>query len=273
MELAEVELPEALRERPSMFFCIGPHAMFSNIGNGIGRITFAPVTNFGTTIENKMPNTPEQPFERWLNEGLNEEEIKHYGTEIIAGVSRYIPQMSDAKIRNVIAGIVKSKGEVDIHGKDSSFHKRDYDGVEEGQIGWVDNAAMKLFYCLGNAKKVAEIIQKQEVAKRDIGRILNSITRDTEDGIGSHDELRERIFGQFLINYLQRNHDSKFFSTHGEEKIARQYRSTFEKKKLLLEELRQKDTSALLRPPAPSPEASSAKRVAIEKPKNLAESK
>lgn len=142
--------------------------MFSNLGNGIGRITYAPVTNFGTTSCSKMPEI----FERWLTKGLNEEETKNYGQRIIDGVASYIPAMKEAKLIQVIPGIVKSKGEVDINDKNSAFHKRDYDGVAERQIGFVENAAIKL-YCLSNARKTADLIEKQRLAKEDIREIID----------------------------------------------------------------------------------------------------
>jgi len=167
--LAEVGLPEELQDKHSMFFCVGPHAMFSNLGNGKGRITFAPITNFGTTTEDKMP----EQWERWLTEGLNAEEENQYGQTIINGVAEYIPAMQGAQLLSVIPGIVKSRGSVDISDKNSPFHKRDYSGVEEQQIGWIDNAAMKLFYCLGNAEEVVEIIKKQELARYMIRDIID----------------------------------------------------------------------------------------------------
>ena len=157
--LAEVKLPPELEKKPSMFFCVGPHAMFSNLGNGIGRITYADVTNFGTTIESEMPPL----WQSWLQHGLSEEENALFGQKIIAGVSEYIPAMAGAEIVKVIPGIVKSKGEVELSNPASAFHKRDYSGVEQRIDGWIDNAAMKLFYCLGNAKEVAQIIQNHEL--------------------------------------------------------------------------------------------------------------
>ncbi len=156
--LAEVELPESLKKKHSMFFCVGAHAMFSNLGNGIARITYADVTNHFVTTKNYMP----EKYEKWLSDGLNKEEEREYGEKIIKGVSKYIPEMAKAKLRKIMPGIVKSKGAFELRNKDSSFHKRNYSGVEERQIGWIDNASMKLFYCFGNAMEVAKIISKQE---------------------------------------------------------------------------------------------------------------
>ena len=202
--LAEVELPEALRNKHSMFFCVGPHAMFSNLGNGQGRITYAPVTNFATTTESEMPNTPDKPFKRWLTEGLNEKESKLYGQKIIDGVAEYIPAMRDAKLVAVIPGIVKSKGAMNLSSPDElsdktkPFHKRDYSGVEEQQIGWVDNSAMKLFYCLGNAEQVAAIIEKQEARKQEIRNVIDFASAGS-------DEFASKAMAHHMTYYLERN--------------------------------------------------------------------
>lgn len=194
--LAEVALPESLARKHSMFFCVGPHAMFSNMGNGIGRITYAPITNFDVTTQNEMP----EQFRRWLDEGLTEEEKQNYGSRIIEGVARYIPAMSDAQLIQVIPGIVKSKGSVTLSDRESPFHKRNYDGVEEQQIGWVDNAAMKLFYSLGNASKVSTIIAEQEKANREIGLMSAELMQSRIFDVGSPSTIVH-----FFESHLKRN--------------------------------------------------------------------
>jgi hypothetical protein len=222
--LAEVKLPEKLIKKHSMFFCVGPHAMFSNLGDGIGRITYAPVTNFGTTNKNRMPDV----FEKWLREGLDEKETRYYGQKIINGVATYIPAMKDAEIIKVIPGIVKSKGDVDINNKNSAFHKRDYDGVAERQIGWVENAAMKLFYCLGNARKTADIIDKQTLAKKDIREIVELIVSQAK----AKKTLRKKtenpqIFEQFFTNHLQK-FTSDYFETTANQNIVEEAQKLLE---------------------------------------------
>jgi hypothetical protein len=203
--LAEVELPESLQEKHSMFFCVGPHAMFSNLGNGIGRITYANITNFGTTTESKMPDD----FQKWLDHGLSKEESSEYGQKIIQGVAEYIPEMSKAKIIRVIPGIVKSKGNVELNNKDSDFHKRSYSGVEEQQIGWIDNAAMKLFYCLGNAEEVASIVSKQLVLRSNVDEASKKLALVASEKLFPNDEsqrkIPERILQSFFINHIKRN--------------------------------------------------------------------
>ena len=87
--------------------------------------------NFGATTENEMP----EQFERWLNQGLLPEKKAYYGQRIIDRVAKYIPAMKEARLRHVIPGIVKSKGSIDLEDRNSPFHKWNYDGVEEKQIG------------------------------------------------------------------------------------------------------------------------------------------
>jgi len=217
--LAEVELAEALREKHSMFFCVGPHAMFSNLGNGIGRITYAPVTNFGVTTDSQMPEI----FERWLNQGLNPEEEKEYGEKIIQGVAEYIPAMKDARLKRVIPGIVKSKGAVDLNDRQSPFHKRNYDGVEEQELRWIDNASMKLFYALENAKKVSEIVANQEASWQVIKQhhFFENISP---------------ITANFFDNYLAKNFKSEEI-LRDPEKLIRDISQTHQLKKILNDEI------------------------------------
>ncbi len=220
--LAEVELPPELHDKHSMFFCVGPHAMFSNLGGGIGRITYAPITNLGTTSESEMPEL----WQRWLSSGLEAAEVEQYGSEIVAGVSKYIPAMSGAKVRAVIPGIVKSKGGVDLHDPKSPFHKREYSGVEEQQVGWVDNSAMKLFYCLDNAKEVAEIIRKQES--------VTTVIKAMSPALAKEDIKKEKFF-QF---YLMRNFGTEVFLDGRDFKLFGELTAQAQKKAHCLQELK-----------------------------------
>lgn len=252
--LAEVEIPAELQNSHSMFFCVGPHAMFSNLGNGVGRLTYAPVTNFDTTTDIKMPEN----FERWLSSGLNEEESAEYGQKIIDGVSQYIPAMKDAKLIKVMAGIVKSKGDVQLSDKDSSFHKRNYSGVVDQQIGWVDNSAMKLFYCLDKAKNVATIINNQEEAKervtrpaikiisdnrsrkRSVSKISSQIDRESSSEDDIENEKAKKISNikrQFLTNYIQRNFEAEWLMENSVV-FYEDIRVSVELKKNIVEEIK-----------------------------------
>ncbi|MES2676691.1 MAG: FAD-dependent oxidoreductase [Pseudomonadota bacterium] len=275
--LAQIEIPKGCEEKHSMFFCVGPHAMFSNLGDGVGRVTFAPVTNFAATPKVGMPakfaklmedknlirdlrkqkDIPENAdlteqeeedlvmeyldkiIDRWLKYGLSEEEGEEYGQEIIDGAAEYMPWIKDAKLLKVIPGIVKSIGSVDIEDKNSSVHRRNYSGVEARQIGISENAAMKLFYCLGNAKEMVEIIGKEMLAKYELRKIIDFAELDKLEHSSPEAKINQKILGQFFINHLQRNFQSDDLGEGKTKKIAEDLKVGVTNKGLVLREITQ----------------------------------
>ena len=150
--LCRVSLPPLLITAPSMFFGVGAHCMFSNLDNGTGLITYAPVTNAFSSQEQQLPA-------EWLHRlryGLSSAEKDIYGEAIIDGVSFYIPAMRTCKLLHCAVGVVKSRGRVDIYDNNSSHHTREEHGVECIYPGFVNNAAMKLFYAHSNAHRTVE---------------------------------------------------------------------------------------------------------------------
>ena len=153
--LAEIELPPELHRSNSMFFCFGPHAMFTNLGNGRGNVTYAPVTNHQYHETSLTDNSKRLVYHNDI-----QEELSLKGNEIIRGASKYIPSLIDSKLIRVSAGIVKSYGQVNITSASSDFHARDYDGVQDHGNCYIENAAMKLTYCEHNADKVLSIVER-----------------------------------------------------------------------------------------------------------------
>lgn len=153
--LCEVILPESLKNSPSMFFCMGPYCMFSNMGDGRGMMTFAPKTNLEYATDVDVSDYAK----RLLAGNATWEEKNNFAQEIIAGVAQYIPAMHQAKFSDVKFGVVKTIGEVDIFNCDSQFHRRDYDGIREDEAGWISNPCMKLLYCLENANTIVQLIE------------------------------------------------------------------------------------------------------------------
>ena len=68
-----VELPESLINANSMFFCMGQHCMFSNMGNGYGMMAFAQVTNMEASSDLELS---EQTQRLLKNQATYEEKIK-----------------------------------------------------------------------------------------------------------------------------------------------------------------------------------------------------
>jgi hypothetical protein len=176
--LLEVELPETLRNANSMFFCMGPHCMFSNMGNGRGLMSYAPQTNIcDWKAGSDIPN--EAQIKRLLMQQPTEQEIQDYGNVIQSGVSQYIPQMKKAKILNTRFGIVKIPGNnADIFDCKSDIHKRDEFGVEELIPGWFENNCMKLMFFMVNGELVLERLTNR--IKND-GQILNSALKRQQE--------------------------------------------------------------------------------------------
>ncbi|RMX54267.1 hypothetical protein pdam_00025359 [Pocillopora damicornis] len=140
---------------PSMFFCMGPSCMFSNKGNRVGMLTYAPETNMAVSTSEELEPEFEHVF---LNLTENEKYAK-------AGVSKYIPKLKQAKVTKVKLGIIQTFMDEDT--MDFGFkhdphvggiYKRNYSGEEEPRPGYIINACMKLLYCFDNAEIVKDLI-------------------------------------------------------------------------------------------------------------------
>lgn len=166
--IATVQLPKELANLPSMFFCMGPFCMFSNKGNGVGMMTYAPETNLAVTSS----SCELEPQFSQIYHCLSENEKCAKGQRILAGVSKFIPQMRHAKLTKVSIGIVQTFMDEDTvdHGfkignldfihdpLKGGIAKRNYSGVEEPLPGYIINSCMKLIFCFENAELIKDII-------------------------------------------------------------------------------------------------------------------
>lgn len=200
--LAVVDLPLELQDQHSMFFCMGPFCMLSNLGNGIGMMTYAPITNVANYQESKI----DERGRKFLSGNASPEEIKHYGEAIIKGVSQWIPAIVKARLITVRFGIVKTYGDVDIFDPRSAVHSRDYFGVDSKQIGYIDNACMKLMNLSENAKLVVELFSQHLDIGKKIKTLSNSIIQKTSTKFPELLEL-------FLNHYSRRQFSSQDFSS------------------------------------------------------------
>ncbi len=178
--LVEVVLPESLKNAHSMFFCMGPHCMFSNLGDGRGMLTYAPVTNFIQSSEILVPR--DIAFFLSLNgeenlSGSLLEMVTGYGHKIVLGVSQYIPEMRNAQLLSVRFGIVVTKGSVDIFDHNSDFHIKNDNGImsDEYPIGWVNNTCMKLLYAYDNARSICGIEEEQKELRKLVAKKVAEI--------------------------------------------------------------------------------------------------
>lgn len=165
-----VKLPESLREMNSYFFCMGPHAMFSNLGNGVAAMTYAPDTSMDTSTDEVVP----ERIQRFLNGSATLDEKSRKAKAILAGVAQYIPGIAHAEIIDVYFGIVQTNGTVDIFDHKSQFNQRDYSGITVEDWGFISNACMKLMYGPENGVTVKEIVEGMKVELDALHKLFES---------------------------------------------------------------------------------------------------
>ncbi len=176
--MIEIELPpdfEKTEPVNSMFFCFGPHAAFTNTGNGKGYITFEPVTNVKDekNIEQQtMALTISAYSERLLAGKATEEEKARFGEQIIQGIVDYIPALAGAKVLSAHFGNVRTEGKVKLNDPNSLHHKRNKDDIESMAVGFIKNPSMKLLYFLEGSKKVKAIANSHLKLDKKIKRSL-----------------------------------------------------------------------------------------------------
>ncbi len=148
--LLELRLPESLVDLPSTFFCIGPFAMFSNMGHGRGMVTYAP----GTNVHAYPAGDGVAEIMRALDGHTPRAADEVLAARILAGVASFIPAMADAEPVALRYGVVRTHGSSVLDDRDSDIHRRDYSGVRVEAPGLITNAATKLIYFLRNADDV-----------------------------------------------------------------------------------------------------------------------
>lgn len=169
--LLVVKLPESLRNKNSMFFCMGQHGMMSNMGNGTAMMTFAKVTNMETSTGLTLSDNAQ----RLLRDGPTPEETQYYGKQMIEGISHYIPEMINAEILELKFGIVQTQGELKLEQLNDAnhiFNKRSDHNIRSEELGLLSNPCMKLFYFVDNGERVSELIEPQIKATEVIDKIL-----------------------------------------------------------------------------------------------------
>ena len=154
--LLHVRLPISMYDSHSMFFCFGPFCKFSNLGDGTGLLTYAPVTN----ITNSSDVSISEKMYRLLEQGPSEKEFHSISQGIHRGTMAFIPEIANAKILGLRFGIVQTLGTVDLSDPNSPVHKRAYFGVGSETAGWISNPCMKLIYLLENGDIVTNILEE-----------------------------------------------------------------------------------------------------------------
>ena len=175
--ITKIQLPEAMRNKPSMFFGMGSHAMFTNNGDGTGFITHALLTNHGSSTKPDIP----KGWKRLLRNGLPPDQAESYGRSMLTGVVGYIPGLKDATVISVTAGIVKIDGPDASLGPTSDIHRRNVaKSVKPIEIGAVAAKAAKLSAARSGAADVLRCIKTDSSAIEEVARRAKKIIKWTD---------------------------------------------------------------------------------------------
>lgn len=172
-----VDLPESLQKEHCLFFCFGPHASFTNTGNGTGFITAEKFTNYLQSTGLKITSEMEKMLYGLPNTATEDEVSKlkaikeDIARNIIEETAKYIPAMKNAKIKvndstgelAIYSGIVRTPGIVKaLDSATSCIHQRSESGVAAHKISGLPNyfedASYKLMYGLNNAYEAVELM-------------------------------------------------------------------------------------------------------------------
>lgn len=193
--IVTVDLPHELKEQSSVFFCMGAHCMFSNMGDGTGMITYAPITNMKHTTEINL----DEEFKYYLYGKATKEEKDSLAKKIINGVSQYLPKMKDAKLIKIGFGNIKTYGGFDLMDPRSPFHDREELGVEERELGWISNSCMKLLFFKKNGDQTATLLLEQ--IKKRIANMQKESTQEKS----SYPQNVPHFFKEKGINTKEKN--------------------------------------------------------------------
>lgn len=195
--MIEVLLPKSLEKAPSMFFCFGSFCSYTNLGGRKGLITYEPVTNIAQSTEYRVSSSSD----RLLRGEATKAEKLSYGTEIIQGISQFIPHMAQAQFVRAKFGNVKTR--------DAQFDTRREDGVEEQQLCLISNGSVKFTHFAKNAEKVYRLAaQHEETSNKLQKEIIPEINKVIKS------EYPKPIT-HFFTKYLQRYVECHEFKVEG----------------------------------------------------------
>lgn len=156
---------EELLNTNSYFFCHGPYMMFSNMGDGIGKITYAPVTNMGKS-DASGPLTSKMEY--YLSGQVDPVDNKRIAEKILAGAIEFMPSLKGVKILNINYGVVKVRGniaDIDINHPQGKIGERDYGWVKKHDLhedrGFIiENCTTKIPFALKNARDSLALVNE-----------------------------------------------------------------------------------------------------------------
>ncbi len=232
--ICQIKLPEELRDKPSAFFCFGPHCSLTNTGDGYGWLSFEPVTNIKAT--NCLTLDPELAL---LVQGLaTDEQKRNYGERIIDGAAKYLHALQKAEYVSARIGVVRTLGNAaPITDAASPIHHRDYLAVQTALFGLVTNPCTKLLCWMSNADVVEKLCEAFARARTVISETVtaNLCEQDPVLEILLVDQLKQILLPQY--NELSQRVENALTDLT-QESVANKLAMTTEGHKRMMKELR-----------------------------------
>ena len=153
----QLKLPKRLEALPSLLVVHGPFMTFTNCGNGIGFVDYAPVSNHDIS-SGSVP----QSWTRMLRGDFEDEERERIGTLTLRGADLFVPGIKDSKIIEMRAGVLSHEGNADIYDPNAAVHHRlgtglkviepNWISLDTGKLSWVPRYANEVVsYCEGSS--------------------------------------------------------------------------------------------------------------------------
>lgn len=210
---------EKLRQAHSMFYCFGPHASFTQLGEdekGDHRgafITYEPETNIEATqamdipaswLPRLRPGVTLADLDKLNDEGINGQKDSDRALAILSGAGKYIPilgliarMQGKNAIKGVSLGIVRTLGMLDLSklGDPKAPHnKRDSDDIREIVPGVFELPAMKLLFAFKAAEKIrTDFIDPDAYYIAQLENYFNLPNFSLEDATSLYQYLKRHI--------------------------------------------------------------------------------
>lgn len=233
--MAVVQLPERLKDH-SFLVGYGPFCSLSSRADGLGYLTYEPVTNISQHEASSGFDLGKDTFPK--------EEERRLGNEIIKGASHYFPALADAKLQGLKVGIVRTDGgAVDIYQQGQHFN-RCFKGVYPVSLGLIVNEARKHTYWLENMLTTLRIVDAQICLKVMMGFLSQRLSDLMSD------QLHQRTMKTWGDHYFPHVFvDEEAFSYLKDPRKSIEDISLFcHRKNLTVQELKVKHADAESRP-------------------------
>ena len=145
--MAIVKVPEILKET-SIFVCYGPFSSLTVRGDGLGFLTYEPITN----IQQLKSSDTASGINKYVRGNITPHEKQQLGVKIINGAAKYFPPIKEAELVDIKFGVVRTDGGfIDINAIDKHY-KRFFSGVSSYANGLIVNEARKYTFWVRNAE-------------------------------------------------------------------------------------------------------------------------